>query len=103
MPAEELKDWFWHEASFDQNFNCHFGDDGDHAHRIGTALAALGLSEKPKDQGGDNMCYSIEHMDEDLVDEHGPVPLIDQLYTVDGDPYQYRVNFPRPQIKRTLT
>lgn len=38
-------------------------------HSIGSALQAFGLNTLPHEDGGDNICYSIEHYDEDGSDD----------------------------------
>ncbi|CBX97537.1 hypothetical protein LEMA_P089460.1 [Plenodomus lingam JN3] len=86
----ELQTWFWHEGFFDQD-NCFFGDDDpdnsilERAH-IQTALEYLGLSILPAARGGDNICYSVEHFDEDAEDEDGDeVEFENQEYVADGE------------------
>jgi hypothetical protein len=85
----ELRTWFWNEGSYDHEIHCDFTQDGTkNYNHIGNALQALGLSTLPQQAGGDNMCYSIEHFDEDAEDEDGDqLQYIDQKYRVDGQIY----------------
>jgi hypothetical protein len=101
--ASELRRWFWHEASYDQDINCNMGDDNMmHKNKIGVAPAALGLDTRPVKDGGKNECYSIEHMDENFQDEQGDVPTSEQIYEVDGK--DYTVSCPTtPECSRTHT
>jgi hypothetical protein len=83
--AGELALWNWREDSdYDQSDHCDFSDDStiEHASMIGTALKALGLSDKPRSEGGDNMCYNIEHIDPDSMEDAE-----DQEYVVNGVTY----------------
>ncbi|KAF1832885.1 hypothetical protein BDW02DRAFT_553766 [Decorospora gaudefroyi] len=87
----ELGLWYWHQADFDQDYHCNFADDdsNDHTNKIGSALQALGLSSKPKTQGGDNVCFNIEHFDDDAQDDDGDqLEPEDQYYEVNGREYQ---------------
>ncbi|KAF2125733.1 hypothetical protein P153DRAFT_298865, partial [Dothidotthia symphoricarpi CBS 119687] len=69
---------------------------------IGTALQDLGLSLLSTTEGGDNVCYSIEHGDEDAKDEEDDdIPPEEQIYYVDtqgytgtGAYYRFAVNQP---------
>jgi hypothetical protein len=50
---------------------------------------SLGLSTKPATQGGDNVCFNIEHFDDHAVDEDGDhLGAEDQWYNVNGKPYR---------------
>ncbi|KAI4658649.1 uncharacterized protein J4E79_006407 [Alternaria viburni] len=85
----ELRDWYWHEAYYDPEINCDFSDDFANLeinNRIEAALNNLGLSTKPVEFGGKNKCYSIEHMDENAVDDDGDdLPVDMQTYFPDED------------------
>ncbi|KAF2032388.1 hypothetical protein EK21DRAFT_61098, partial [Setomelanomma holmii] len=96
---DELNTWFWHEAEYNQEINCDFLTDGtDNYNEIGTALSALGLSSKPKSAGGDNMCYSIEHFDENAKDKDSDFQDdINQVYWVDGHDYSAHHPFTHPK------
>ncbi|KAH6875069.1 hypothetical protein BKA58DRAFT_281314, partial [Alternaria rosae] len=87
----ELKDWYWHEAYYDPDINCHFSDDfqnHESKNRIEAALKDLGLSIKPVGDGGKNRCYSIEHMDENDVDDYDEeVPVDMQTYFIGDKEY----------------
>ena len=88
---DELSLWYWHSASYDQDFNCNLSDDieHDHTNHIGTALEALQLSQKPRTDGGHNVGYSIEHFDEDAKDDDGDEkPVDDQYYFVGNKEYR---------------
>ena len=89
VPQEDLTDWFWHEASYDQNGACDFTDaTRTHTDHLQKSLSALGLSYMPKTMGGDIVCYSIEHSDEHAEDEDGyPTPYQDQHYSVNGEKF----------------
>ena len=99
---DDLLNWGWHEATYDASFSCDFRDDlGINAkNRIGTALAALGLSPLPVGSGGDNECHSIEHFDETLLDADGEqLPIQDQHYRINdrsfpatGAYYRFAIN-----------
>ncbi|KAH5710570.1 hypothetical protein HBI20_177700 [Parastagonospora nodorum] len=86
---QDLTDWFWHEASYDQNGACDFTDaTRTHTDHLQKSLSALGLSYMPKTMGGDIVCYSIEHSDEHAEDENGyPTPYQDQHYSVNGEKF----------------
>jgi len=105
----ELRNWFWHEAYYDPEINCHFSDDFANVeiqNRIEAALSALGLDTKPVEFGGKNKCYSIEHMEEDAVDDDGyDLPVDMQTYFLDDDPdhKEYGVSIPGREIRQTLT
>lgn len=87
--ADSIRTWGWHEATYSAAFNCDFRDDieVESSHKIGIALASMGLSQIPVGAGGDNECYSIEHYDETLVDEGEEVPLEEQWYIVNDREY----------------
>ncbi|KAI8933927.1 hypothetical protein NX059_009620 [Plenodomus lindquistii] len=72
-----LRTWYWHEGQEAQS-NCDFS-----THRIEHVLASLGISSLPRERGGDNMCFSIDHYDENAVDKDGDeVAPEDQYYVV---------------------
>ncbi|KAI4913443.1 uncharacterized protein J4E92_009792 [Alternaria infectoria] len=89
MHPAELRDWYWHEAYYDPEINCDFSDDFANLeinNRIEAALNELGLDTKPVEFGGKNKCYSIEHMEEDAVDDDGyELPVDMQTYFPDDD------------------
>jgi hypothetical protein len=62
-------------------------------------MVALGLSTKPRTQGGDNECFNIQHFEEGGLDEDGDeiamVPIEDQIYRVDGQSYKSTGGFVR--------
>jgi len=104
----ELRDWYWHEAYYDPEINCDFSDDFANLeinNRIEAALNVLGLDTKPVEFGGKNKCYSIEHMDENAVDDDGDdLPVDMQTYFPDDDDdKEYGVSMPGREIRQTLT
>lgn len=70
--------WYSDECGFKEGYNI-----------IYTALNALGINPLPKSKGGDNQGYSIEHWDEDAVDEDGDqiIEIYDQTYIVNKQEY----------------
>jgi len=108
MHPAELRDWYWHEAYYDPEINCDFSDDFANLeinNRIEAALNDLGLSVKSVEQGGKNKCYSIEHMDENAVDDDGDdLPVDMQTYFPDDDDdKEYGVSILGRDIRQTLT
>ncbi|KAF2824630.1 hypothetical protein CC86DRAFT_407797 [Ophiobolus disseminans] len=84
MLETELAKWAWKEADYDQDYNCDF-TDGNTANRLGATMNALGLNAQLQSKGGDNVCYSSEHFDENAEDEDGDIlDYLDQRYYVDG-------------------
>jgi hypothetical protein len=82
--SEDLQNWGWHESFYNPDVGANFID----YNRISPALRNLGLSDHPLSRGGDNECWSIEHGDEERVDEDGDeVPLEDQIYQINNDKY----------------
>jgi hypothetical protein len=76
--ADELKKWGWRDAGNSQD-SCDF----DASWKIGEGLDELGLSDKPKEDGGDNECFRVEHGDEMRKDDKGDrIPILKQTYTV---------------------
>jgi hypothetical protein len=78
---DELQTWGWSQVHFEQYYCVFDYEEGDD---IGTAFRSLGLSATSKQDGGDNVCCSIEHGVEGSVDH---VPYYDQHYTVDDKQY----------------
>jgi hypothetical protein len=61
---------------------------GNGYNRIGAALAALSLYNKPTTRGGKNYSYFLEHFDhEEAYDDDGPVPVDDQMYALGPNTY----------------
>jgi len=64
--TQELKDWGWEHQ--EENYWCEFAEEG-----YSRAFAALGISDKSFDEGGDNMCYTSFHYDsENVFDPEDP-------------------------------
>jgi hypothetical protein len=81
---EDIQNWGWHETPYSPDVGANFIKNN----RIKPALDQLGLSALPLGKGGDNECWSIEHGDEDRVDEDGDeVPFEDQIYQINNDKY----------------
>ncbi|KAH9863563.1 hypothetical protein J1614_009495, partial [Plenodomus biglobosus] len=75
----ELRTWYWKTSMYDQEDHCYFGSPSD----IGVALEGLGLSIHSRAHGGHNVCYEVEHFEEDKQDDEGDeVPPEDQHYIV---------------------
>ncbi|KAI8933919.1 hypothetical protein NX059_009612 [Plenodomus lindquistii] len=78
----DFRTWYWFESEYAQD-NCYFGGAAD----IGPALEGLGLNIHPKDQGGDTICYSIEHVDDNDKNSEGEAEPEMQQYHVGGKEY----------------
>lgn len=69
---------------------------------VKSAFYDLHLSALPKTQGGDNVCYAVEHYDDQkLEDDYSHGMYYHEYYTVNGQ--QYRVSlycFMRANRKR---
>jgi hypothetical protein len=71
-------------------------NDEDRAHDIGAAVAALGLSQKSRKQGGHNLCIRIEHGDDNLADDNNEfIEMWDRLCKVNDKEYHYTGGFYR--------
>jgi hypothetical protein len=79
----------WREEFYPQETNALFTDgDFETTFHVGLAVQGLGLSQFPQTIGGHNLGYSIEHFDEDKIDEHDEdIPTFDQKYDIDAVHY----------------
>ncbi|KAI4929772.1 hypothetical protein J4E86_011714 [Alternaria arbusti] len=88
---EELGLWGWRTGKYEQVLHCDFSDDKEpqHVNHFGTMFASLGVNDQPREKGGDNQCYNIEHYDadveDDLMDEDDEMQ---QYYFVDDEEYR---------------
>lgn len=51
-------------------------------------MKALGLNGDPQNEGGDNICYRVEHWNPKPAENGRQIPAINQWYNVDGTDYQ---------------
>ncbi|KAL6708410.1 hypothetical protein ACN47E_002673 [Coniothyrium glycines] len=89
---KDLDRWFWHNAIWDEGWECDWERQG-----LKTVFDALGLNAKPafEDDGtpldGHNDCLAIQHYDQEDVDEDDEwgqmKPVTEQKYKVDGKEY----------------
>jgi hypothetical protein len=56
--------------------------------QIGAAMQKLGLDGRPESEGGDNVCYGIEHWDPTREEGGKQVPAINQWYKVSERGYR---------------
>ncbi|KAJ4986345.1 hypothetical protein SVAN01_08162 [Stagonosporopsis vannaccii] len=80
---QELKKWKWTEVS-PSTYSCKMDDYW----KIPLAMEALGLNSRPLFEGGDNICYRVEHWDPGTMKDGQRIPAINQWYNVDGIDYQ---------------
>ncbi|KAH6875074.1 hypothetical protein BKA58DRAFT_334135 [Alternaria rosae] len=85
---KELKLWGWFTGKYEQELHCDFSDDKDpmHVNHLGTVFKSLGVNDKPREKGGDNMCYNLEHFDANAEDYDEDT--MEQYYEVDGQEYR---------------
>jgi hypothetical protein len=94
--TEELQTWFWHNGYYEQGWECDF-----ERMRLGATFTGLGLNAKPMfddeddPAGGDNECFSINHYDENDVEDPDAEflqmkPVKDQKYKVGEKEYLVR-------------
>jgi hypothetical protein len=86
--TDELRTWGWREGYFDQE-GCEWVTGKAIGREvIETALEALGLSATSAAHSGDNMCYVIEHFEEEAEDKDGDlIPIGNQHYIANGQQY----------------
>ena len=80
---QELTTWKWSEVD-PSTYSCKMNDHW----KIPETMKALGLNGNPKHEGGDNVCYRVEHWDPKSAENGRQIPAINQWYTVDGVEYQ---------------
>ncbi|KAJ8107057.1 hypothetical protein OPT61_g9127 [Boeremia exigua] len=82
---QELTTWGWTEID-SSGYAC----DLDEYWHMTSMMEALDLNAKPQSNGGDNVCYRVEHWNPKQVKDGQRVPAINQWYNVDGTDYQVR-------------
>jgi hypothetical protein len=85
---QELNNWYWHEFTPTSK-----GCELDDYWKFPATMQALGLSGKCRSEGGHNVCYRIEHWDQNKQENGVQVPAMNQWYKV-GDS-SYRVSLER--------
>lgn len=78
----ELKRWGYLEHNSEAAAQCWFN------FWIPKPLHDLNIDAMGSDMGGPNRCFWFEHWDRDAEDEHGPIPINQQFYEVDGRWYR---------------
>lgn len=87
---QEMSAWKWSEinpSTYSCKMNGHW--------KVPEAMKALGLDGKPQSEGGDNVCYRVEHWNPKPAENGRQIPAINQWYTVDGTQYQVCYTPPR--------
>ncbi|OAK93794.1 hypothetical protein IQ06DRAFT_204231, partial [Phaeosphaeriaceae sp. SRC1lsM3a] len=85
----ELATWGWRESKWDQEDHCDFTAGFMGRGNVKSAFYDLHLSALPKTQGGDNVCYAVEHYDDQkLEDDYSHGMYYHEYYTVNGQQYR---------------
>lgn len=82
---EELSWWYWHDVTSVRD-KCDFNDYFE----FPFAMKSLGLNGISSLQGGDNVCYHVEHCDRNLKKDGESVPSANQWYDVGEKSYRVR-------------
>ncbi|KAL6703941.1 hypothetical protein ACN47E_008879 [Coniothyrium glycines] len=80
---QEMQAWYWRDAS-PATFQCKLDEHWE----LGEAMKSLGMNGKPSSEGGDNVCYRVEHWDMHKQENGRQVPAINQWYSVAGKDYR---------------
>jgi hypothetical protein len=81
--TQEMTKWKWTEIN-PSTYSCKMNDHW----KIPSAMKALGLNGDPQNEGGDNICYRVEHWNPKPAENGRQIPAINQWYNVDGTDYQ---------------
>jgi hypothetical protein len=81
--TQEMTKWKWTEIN-PSTYSCKMNDHW----KIHSAMKALGLNGDPQNEGGDNICYRVEHWNPKPAENGRQIPAINQWYNVDGTDYQ---------------
>lgn len=95
---QELATWKWSEVD-PSTYSCKMDDHW----KMSSAMEALGLNGKPRSEGGDNVCFRVEHWDPKAVKDGQRIPAINQWYNVDGTDYQVSDPGSTPARRLTIT
>lgn len=79
----ELQEWYWRVQNPTSK-----GSELSKYWQIGAALQELGLDGTPDSEGGDNVCYRIEHWDPTREEGGKQIPAINQRYQVSEKDYR---------------
>lgn len=86
----ELETWGWKEYGYHDGL-CNWASPSGGAN-IKRALDALGLNAFSKDDGGDNVCYTVTHQVRDSRNDKGELLHVNQqVYKVNGKDYRVRI------------
>lgn len=93
---QELAKWEWNEG-LPASYTCQINDHWD----IYEVTEDLHLNGDPQSEGGDNVCFRIEHWNPSRMKDGQQIPAINQWYNVDGVEYQVRPT-PLPPTHRLI-